>query len=192
MGVGYPSRTAQEGTMSTRTRPAIDDDLRPILAPFTIIIDTREQAPFEFQDIRGDARDGYRPVHVSTVTRGLRSGDYSIAGLEDRIAIERKSHSDLFSTLGRGRERFEAELERLNEMDFAAIVIESGWREIAYYPPERSQMSSKCVMRSIFAYSIRFPRCHWYPMGSRRFAEATCFRLLERFWKDAQKQAAVA
>ncbi|HQU42549.1 MAG: hypothetical protein B7Z67_11575 [Acidiphilium sp. 21-60-14] len=160
-----------------------------IPSPFVVSIDDREGLPFGFANIKGDARDGNKRIDVATEVCRLATGDYTIRTMTgqsyaDDIAIERKSHSDLFSTLGNGRERFEAELERLNEMDFAAVVVESSWHQIAYEPPERSRMNPKCVMRSILAYSQRFPRVHWFPMGTRAMAEVTCYRLLERFYRD--------
>ena len=45
----------------------------------TIIIDTREQAPFLFSE------------NVDTQTAGLDAGDYSVAGLTAGVAIERTS-----------------------------------------------------------------------------------------------------
>ena len=39
----------------------------------------------------------------------LKAGDYTIAGLEDVVVVERKSIKDLFGTLGQHRDRFEAE-----------------------------------------------------------------------------------
>jgi ERCC4-type nuclease len=52
---------------------------------FRIVIDSREQTPFVFND--------NWPVE----TGALASGDYSIVGLTDFVAIERKSLSDLCS-----------------------------------------------------------------------------------------------
>ncbi|HVY62329.1 MAG TPA: hypothetical protein VHF22_11785, partial [Planctomycetota bacterium] len=84
----------------------------PAKPPFTVVIDTREQAPLSF---------GSWP----TVVAGMKTGDYSIQGFEDQIAIERKSLSDLFGCIGRDRDRFERELLRLWALDYAAIVIEA-------------------------------------------------------------------
>ena len=50
--------------------------------PLCIIQDTREQAPYTFACITP-------PPLVEVAT--LASGDYSIKGLEDKVAIERKS-----------------------------------------------------------------------------------------------------
>ncbi len=69
-----------------------------------ILIDSREQNPFTFQGRH------YGGVEIEAAS--LQTGDYSLAGLQDRIAIERKSLADLVACLGRERGRFERELTR--------------------------------------------------------------------------------
>ena len=69
-----------------------------------VIVDSREQAPFPF---RGPRYEG-----VTVEMGALSVGDYSLAGLADRVAVERKSLPDLVMCLGRERERFERELAR--------------------------------------------------------------------------------
>lgn len=171
----------------------IDCD-QPITCPFTVIIDTREQSPYSFQTFKADARhkshtglakDLYIPVEVAT----LQTADYSIKGFESEIAIERKSLTDLFGTLGSGRDRFERELQRLSEFQVAHIVIEADWRTILYSPPERTKLSPKSVFRSINAWEQEFPTVHWQLMGMRSIAEHKTFRILERFWNQQQKAA---
>src|SRR5579862_2289911 len=102
----------------------------PAVFPVAVVVDNREQLPFAFASIRTDARDGRRPLIVQSVRGTLQSGDYSLAGFESRVAIERKSAADLFNTLGQGRRRFQNELQRLSAYDFAAVVIEADWDEI--------------------------------------------------------------
>lgn len=82
-----------------------------------IVIDTREQLPYDFGDIE-------------TVTKKLESGDYSVVGFEDRIAIERKSLEDLIGTFIKRRVAFYRELERLQEYDHACIVVEGSLKDI--------------------------------------------------------------
>lgn len=81
-----------------------------------IVIDTREQLPLHFR----------KSKNLEGTVRGtLSTGDYSIEGFEDKIAIERKSSSDLFGSLGKGRERFKREIERaINRLEYFAILIE--------------------------------------------------------------------
>lgn len=75
-----------------------------------IIIDTRERRPWRFK----------APSRRGT----LRRGDYSLVGLEEVVAIERKSLPDLAGSLTHGRSRFERALERLAEVDHPLIVVE--------------------------------------------------------------------
>lgn len=162
-------------------------DAATLDCPFVVVVDTREQASFSFADLRSDAREGSRPLNVPTVVGTLRSGDYSIRGLEDAVAVERKSMQDLYSTLGQGRERFVRELERLAVMEFAAVVVEADWSAMLSTPPPHSSLNPKTVFRSVLAWQQRYPRVHWWPCPNRRFAEITTFRILERFWKERQK-----
>lgn len=57
-----------------------------------IITDKREQKPLFFQ-------------HLASEPGTLHSGDYSIRGLENDFAVERKSIADLCQSVTRGRER---------------------------------------------------------------------------------------
>ena len=81
-----------------------------------IVTDTREQEPYSFD--------------LPTVRRALPAGDYSLEGLEDRVAVERKSLADFVHTLVRGRKRFNKELIRLGTYDAACVVVESDMRKI--------------------------------------------------------------
>lgn len=59
----------------------------------------------------------------------LMTGDYSVAGYEGAIAVERKSANDLFSSLGgtagANRKRLLRAFRRLSLMPFGAFVVES-------------------------------------------------------------------
>ena len=139
-----------------------------------IIRDTREQAGYDFACITPPP-----VVNVATLT----TGDYSLKGLENQITIERKNLSDAFGTFGRGRARWERELERMAGYQFAAVVIEGDWNAIVRRPPARSRLNPKTVVASIAAWSQRY-RVHFWTCPNREFAERYTFRLLERFWKD--------
>ena len=67
---------------------------------FIALVDSREQTPLDLQ-----------PLQVEKTT--LTTGDYSLKGLQDQVAIERKSRDDLLMCVGRERERFEREAKRL-------------------------------------------------------------------------------
>lgn len=172
--------------------------------PRTVLVDTREQlplvfdgitpdletecgqwrAPYLFADVTADKDHGGGAWQVTTERIGLTSGDYSLDGYATAVAVERKSINDLFHTLSQGRARFIRELERLNEMTFAAVVVEREWSEIFRNPPKHSRMSVRSVYRSVLAWQQRFPRVHWWMTPGRDFAEVTTLRILERFLKE--------
>jgi len=83
----------------------------------TAIIDSREQLPLDLS-----------PLQSTTGT--LTTGDYSVVGLEDVVAVERKSLPDLIACVGRERERFDREAQRLLAYPTRALIVESSWREI--------------------------------------------------------------
>jgi len=85
----------------------------------TIIIDSREREPYAFD-----------PVQVDQVRRALPAGDYSVAGLETRVAVERKSLDDFVSTVIRSRSRFRRELLRLMPYDAACVVVEADLSDV--------------------------------------------------------------
>jgi DNA excision repair protein ERCC-4 len=86
-----------------------------------IVIDTREQLPFDFEGLPPDI---YMPSEVRT----LHTGDYSAVGYEDKIAVERKSLTDLLGCIGNGRDRFQRELERMMDFQFRCVVVEDSWQ----------------------------------------------------------------
>jgi len=144
---------------------------------FTVIIDTREQTPYGFQDITNNKK----PVEVTTTRSTLKSGDYSIEGFIDRLAVERKNISDLFSTFGKGRKRFERELLRLKDYEFAAVVAEADWETIFKRPPEFTSLKPKTIFRSVITWQQRYG-VHFWMCPGRWFAEQVTYRILERFW----------
>lgn len=86
-----------------------------------IVIDTREQRPWEFPD------------YVQTVIGTLPTGDYALEG--DRgFAIERKSLDDFVGTLFSGWERFQREIGRMEGAAFAAkvIIVEADYASLMF------------------------------------------------------------
>ncbi len=147
-----------------------------------VAVDTREQAPFGFGAITGDRG---RVLAVATCVEGLKTGDYSIRGLEDAIAVERKSKADLYGTVGRGRARFERELARLAAMEAPAIVLECDLASLLR-PPTRSRVHPSSVLNSLIAWSVRH-RIPVWPCPDRRFAEILTYRLLHHYWTEREK-----
>ncbi len=76
----------------------------------TILIDSREQRPLTF-------------THLPSERSTLASGDYSVRGLEETFAVERKTMADLVGSLKAGRDRFCRELHRLRGFSFARLLV---------------------------------------------------------------------
>jgi hypothetical protein len=139
--------------------------------PLRIVCDSREQAPFTFAGF---------PAVVEVA--GLEAGDYSLAGFERRVAVERKSIQDLVGCLTGERPRFERELQRLKAMDAAAVVVEQPQTvlRLGHY---RSAMPAESAWQSVIAFSMRFRVPFWF-CDSRADAERVAFDFLRHFHRD--------
>lgn len=95
-----------------------------------IIIDTREQKPYQF------------PLEHEIVSRGLKTGDYSVEGFEDTVVVERKGLGDLIHCLTTGRARFRRQLGRLRKIPYRTVIIDttiyqiSRKRYVGYLKPD--------------------------------------------------------
>ena len=137
---------------------------RPSASRLTFIVDSREQRPYALP---------------GAVVRGLPAGDYSVAGFEDRVAVERKSLSDAYSSLGANRERFRREVERLARYEFAAIVVEASLTQFLV-PPPFSRLHARAALGTLLSWCVRY-RIPVLFAGDRAHGEATTRLLLEKF-----------
>lgn len=103
-------------------RPAKKSPLEAKIANLTAIIDTREQLPLDLRWRSGEA--------LKSIRGTLKTGDYSVETFEDMISIERKSIPDLVACIGKHRERFQRELDRMLEFKTKAVVVEGSWSDI--------------------------------------------------------------
>ena len=137
-----------------------------------IVIDTREKAPFDFLTQNGD---------ITTERGTLALGDYSLAGLTDRVAVERKSLADLVMCLGTERERFQRELMRAAALEAFAVVVESSWQDLAA-GRYRSKLSPAAGMASVLSFMARH-RIPFLFAGNRENAEAVTAGFLRQYLK---------
>ena len=112
-----------------------------------IIIDTREQHPLAF-------------ANLPTTIGSLDTGDYSVAGLEHLIAVERKSLDDLLACCGRERDRFKRELQRLRAYRFRLLVIEADAAELEA-GAWRSTLQPNHVLGSLAAWTAQYGLAVW-------------------------------
>ena len=145
-----------------------------------IVVDTREQKP-------------YWKEGPEIIRRGLKTGDYSIEGYEDKICIERKSLPDLFGTLGKGHTRFKKELERARELDYFAILIDGSMSSCVnkdFKGSKHSMMAGHVVLKILFTLHIKYGVNFFFSNGrheSRRLIKG----LFESWLKQQEKQKSV-
>ncbi|PXF58871.1 MAG: hypothetical protein C4B58_05285 [Deltaproteobacteria bacterium] len=137
-----------------------------------IVIDSREKLPYRFK--------------TSAVEGTLLTGDYSILGIENLIAVERKTLDDLVGCLCNGRERFERELHRGRALDFFAIVAECTLSDLvngSYH----SKMSPKAAIQSLLAFSIRYKLPIFF-VENRSYGARVTESLLLKYGRELEKR----
>lgn len=159
---------------------------KKIICPFTVVVDTAEQAPYHFLNI-----DPFRIVPLSH--RSLNTGDYSIESesreFDSLVTIERKSIPDFLGSITAGRERFEREFERMSLMKFAAVVVEGEFSAVLQHAKDRTSVDLESVFGTVNSWMMRYG-VHFVFCMSRRHAEITTLKLLCSFWKEHNSLAA--
>lgn len=143
------------------------------LPPLSIVVDTREQAPYGFERF---------PVEI--VRAGLPTGDYSLSGQESRAAIERKNLDDLIGCLTVGRDRFERELDRARSLACFAVVVEASMEDVARHR-YTSRMAPHSALQSILAFQVRYG-VPFVWAGSRRGGEYVTYWMLQKYAREAE------
>ena len=163
-----------------RKSPEKPTSLRPwgtriTLPKPTLIIDSMEQKPYSFKP--------FKKWFAEIERRKLPAGDYSIGGLEDRVAVERKSLQDLFNCCSPygSRELFVRACERLGKLDFAALVIEGSIAKILR-STEFSSMHPNAVFGTIQAFAVRWGIQPWFA-PTRSLAEEITACLLHKAYQ---------
>lgn len=185
-----------------------------VRSPFTVLVDKAEKAAFTFDGIeaRSFIDKDQRRYLVRTERRylGIGQGDYSLAGFEGRVAVERKSMDDFQGTLlgwpvdldtaaasGGRREidrrgRFKSELRKLQAMEARAVVVEATLgdclRLCSAWGVRTATENAKYLYATYLSWSQQF-RVPWIFCDDRRMAEVTTLRLLEHFWDRHRAEA---
>jgi len=119
----------------------------------TIIIDTREQAPWSFP-----------PEYCETRRGTLSTGDYALDGDQENFAIERKSLDDFLGTISSGWERFQREMKRMDAFIAKVIIVESDFERCCFrewdgtiVPPSHNhpQLTPSFISRRIAELALR-------------------------------------
>jgi ERCC4-type nuclease len=148
---------------------------------FTIVQDTREQTPWDFSYEKTIAQE------IGT----LKTGDYTIRGLEDKICIERKaSVEEIAGNLGKEYLRFEKELERMKAHEHCFIICEFPLQDLVEYPFHRknaklqsqTKISGKFLLKKILEIQMDY-NVHVIFAGSKFLANKTALSLMKRIYE---------
>ena len=160
-----------------------------LVCPFQIIQDTREQTPWTFRNIVIEKRLWV----IQQIANTMETGDYTIAGCEDRLAIERKSAADLVGSITAGNARFRREHERMADIvkfggddgGFACVVVEGSLSKICEEldADEGRQVTGNTIIGAVASWPMRY-QVPWFFAGDRRHAELLAFRILLKWWKE--------
>lgn len=125
-----------------------------MLNQFTVISDSREQLPLQFDS----------PYIEKVRVNKLSTGDYSIEGLEDILCIERKgSLAEFYRNVT--QKRFEDELVRMQAYKYRYLVLEFSLSEVMAIPyslglsakqREMCKLSPKYVMGRIAEIQVDY------------------------------------
>ena len=107
-----------------------------------LYVDTREQRPPPW------------PEGVTTERFTLDTADYSTPSLLHVARVERKSLDDFAASLGRERERFDREVERLRQFRYKCIVVEGDLSDF-FEGRVQSQIHVNAIVQSIASFYAR-------------------------------------
>lgn len=137
----------------------------------TIVVDSREQEGYSFN-----------PQLVTPVRRALPAGDYSVAGLECAVAVERKTLDDFVGTVMHARGRFYRELRRLEHYRRACVVVEADLGDVLARR-YRGEAHPYAVFGSALAITVDFGIPVFFCSNRQlacRFVEGYLLRAAER------------
>lgn len=155
-----------------------------VQAPFTVLVDTREQRAYTFRQLADVTRKGTVSLRVPVRLCTIPAGDYSIDGYAAQIAVERKTLPDFLGSFGGNRDCEERKLAKLAALPVAWYVLEFTYGQLLFEHVPHSRVNRKAMSRSIMAYQVQYPTVHWFFAGERAVAESLTYRLLEKWWWD--------
>ena len=141
----------------------------------TILVDTREQLPLEFD-----------PGRVTTIRRALPAGDYSLDGFERVVAVERKSLQDYVSSILRIAGRFGRELTLLSTYELGCVVVEGSLEDVIAHR-YRSGVDPRSVFGATLAIVVDW-RVPVFFCGDRQIAGRFIEGLLLRFHRKVRER----
>lgn len=133
-GIHYKNLYQKHGLRS-RFNYEIPEEI-PYTPIAQIIVDSREQKPFHFEE-------------HTLIESKLEYGDYSLHP-NNKLAVERKSLSDLYGTLSGGRERFEREIQKAKKLEgYIVVVVESTLNNMMYQKQKFGKASGEFIAHNM-------------------------------------------
>ena len=131
----------------------------------TILVDTREQNPFDFSRFAG--------WFAGIEKKALKLGDYSVAGLEDLCVVERKDLPDLVHSLTVERPVFISRLKRMSGYAHRLLVITTALSQVKSRYPHRAENPNR-IFQSLIALlaglKVPFLCTETHPLGEEAVA----------------------
>jgi len=87
-----------------------------------VLVDTREKYPFDFSR--------FPNWIAASKKQALKAGDYSLEGMESLLILERKTLTDLITTVIQERARFFTQCEKMSRYRWKALLIEASYEDI--------------------------------------------------------------
>lgn len=150
--------------------------------PYRIVIDTKEKQPLDFKP--------YKECE-GVICKSLKTGDYSIEGMEDFVCIERKASTvEIARNLGLDSARFYRELERMKDFEYKFIVCEFTMDQMIDYPKgskvpkyalDKLKFNGKFLLKQMLEISMDYD-VHIIYAGSRQSSYTTIGSILRRIW----------
>ena len=147
---------------------------------FTIIIDTREQKPWTFND------------HLTCHAK-LDTGDYAIKGLEHELCIERKrSVAEIANNITENR--FVDVIDRMDKIPLCFLLLEFNLDTVLNYPvgsgiPQRLWSRIRISPQYILKHLLELQMKHNIKVvfcGDAANAEILALAIMNRVYKNSQ------
>lgn len=144
-----------------------------------VAVDTREQRPVDVS-----------PMQI--IRTSLVTGDYGLIAMPKLAALERKELSDLCSVVGRDRDRFEREIDRLLAFPVRGIFVESTWDAVAD-GDYRGEVSPSAVTASLLGWAARGVPVFMCGSHERcgKFISRVLYLAARRRWRESRQLLAV-
>jgi ERCC4-type nuclease len=113
-----------------------------------VLVDTREKSPFRFNRFPNWIADGKR--------QKLDAGDYTVEGMEDLLILERKTLTDLITTLIRQRPRFFKLCEKMSQYRWRALLVQASYENVKSPYGEYTRAHPNAISGTLDALEARY------------------------------------